>query len=118
MVKSNEVCLIQEHPWIPTKVIHLEASLSILRQSLQREIKQKSPLNAPFMILKWPCLIQEKKKTYTLKCFCEFSNRKKEQLHEKKEQVAIKFLIAVLLLGLFVMYVHENLNPIIITMIA
>ena len=38
----------------------------------------KSPLNASFVIMKWPCLVRERKKTYTLQCFGEFANRKKE----------------------------------------
>ena len=84
--------------------------LEYIRRSLQRAMKRKSPLNAPFVILKWSCSIQERKKTDTLQCFDEFANRKKERkIHEKKGQVAIKFLITVLLYVLIVMCENVNL---------
>ena len=44
----NEVCLVQEHPWISTKVEKYHWAYC---RSLQTAINRKIPLNAPFVIL-------------------------------------------------------------------
>ena len=41
--ERNEVCIVQEHPWIPIKVIHLKTSLSILRRSPTKRDKTQKP---------------------------------------------------------------------------
>ena len=71
-------------------------------QSLQRAINRKIPLNAPFVILN-----TEKEENIH---FAVSRRIFKQTGRTIKEQVAIKFLMTVLLFGLFVMF--ANLNPI------
>ena len=81
------------------------------RSPTKRNKTQKPRLNAPFVILKLQCPIRERKK-HTLCSTSASANSHTERKNNftKKKQVAIKFLITVLLFGLFVIY--ENLIPI------
>ena len=78
--------------------------------SLQCAIKRKNPLYAPFVILKWPCLIQERKKTDTLQCFREFANRKNGK-STKKRVVSHLIFDYLYFVCLFVCYIFGSLIP-------
>ena len=75
-------------------------------RSLQRAINCKIPLNAPFVILN----TGKEENIHFAVSRRIFKQTRKNNFTIKKEKVAIKFLMTVLLFGLFVMF--ANLNPI------
>ena len=73
-------------------------------RSLQRAINRKIPLNAPFVILN-----TGKEENIHFAVSRRIFKQTERTISRWKEQVAIKFLMTVLLFGLFVMF--ANLNP-------